>query len=86
MQKNRVATQEGCLQGKLSGWGDVAPIKSQGISSDSPACKNIAWKNVRVAPVHMQEPVAVSNRFSPLYKVDDFGQEINVDDTMHDIL
>ena len=36
--KNRVATQQGCLEGKLSGWGNVAPLKNQKISSDSPAC------------------------------------------------
>ena len=41
--------------------------------------------NVKVALDHMQEPVAVINRFTPLYEVDEFDQEVNADDTKHDI-
>ena len=48
-------------------------MKNQRISSDSPVYENKARKNVKVAPVHLQEPVAVNNRFSPLYKVGESG-------------
>ena len=45
--KNGVATQQVCLEGKHSGWGDVAPTENQEISSDNPACKNIIRKHAR---------------------------------------
>ena len=83
--KNRVTMQQGRIQGKLAGWGHIIPIKSQRFSSDSPACINTAKVNVKVAPDHLQEPVAVTNRFTPLFEVDEFGQEVNVIYTLYDI-
>ena len=71
------------LEGKLSGWGDVAPIKNQRISSDSPACTNIARKHATVTPVHFQEPVPISNRISPLCTEDEVSDKVNVDNTIH---
>ena len=81
--KNRVATQQGHLEGKLSRWGDVAPIKNQRISSDSPVCKTIIRKHAKVTPDHFQEPVAFSNRFIPLYTVDEVSDKVNVENRMH---
>ena len=52
-----------------SGRGHVAPTKNLSNSSDSPACKNSAKVNFKVAPDQLQEPVAVFNRFSPLYEL-----------------
>ena len=71
--KNGVATQQGCPLGKLAGWGYLAPTKNLSISLDSPAYKNIAKVNTKVAPDQLQRPEAVSNRFSPLYEVEDFN-------------
>ena len=42
--KNRVATQQVHLEGKLLVWGEVAPTENQEISSGNPACKNIIRK------------------------------------------
>ena len=81
--RNRVATQQRHPQGKLAGWGHIAPTKNSSISSDSPACKNTTKVNVKVAPDHIQEPVAVFNRFSPLYKIEVLSQRITVDDTLN---
>ena len=71
--KNGVATQQGRPMGKLAGWGYLAPTKNLSIISDSPAYKNIAKVNTKVAPDQLQRPVAVSNRFSPLYEVKEFS-------------
>ena len=50
-----------------------------------PTYKNIAKVNTKVAPDQLQRPVAVSNRFSPLYEVEDF-KETSVHDTLNDIV
>ena len=81
--KNGVATQQGRSLGKLAGWGYLAPTKKSNISSDSPAHKNIARVNTKAAPDQLQRPVALFNRFSPLYKVGDLNQTC-VYDTLND--
>ena len=83
--KNGVATQQGRPLGKLAGLGYLAPTKKSGISSDSPAQKiNIARVNTKVALDQLQTPVAVFNRFSPLYGAEIFN-ETSVHDTLNDI-
>ena len=54
------------------------------ISSDSPAYKNIAKVKAKVTPDQFQRPVPVSNRFSPLYEVEDMN-ETSVHVTLDDI-
>ena len=51
---------------------------------DSPAHKNISRVNTKVAPDHLQRPVAVYNRFSSLYEVEDFN-ETSVHGTLNNI-
>ena len=82
--KNGVATQRGHPLGKLAGWGYLAPIKKSSISSDSPAHKNTVKVNTKVALDQLQTPVAVFNRFFPLYGVEVFN-ETSVHDTLNDI-
>ena len=67
-----VSTQQGR---KLAGWAYLAPTNNLNISSDRPACKNIAKVNAKVTPDQLQRPVAVytGNRFSPLYEVEDLN-------------
>ena len=72
--KNRVATQQGRSLGKLAGWGYLAPTKKSNINSDSPAHKNIARVNTKAAPDQLQRPVALFNRFSPLYEVGNLNE------------
>ena len=78
-----MATQEGRPLGNLAGLGYLAPTKKSSISSDSPAQKNITRVNTKVAPDQLQTPVAVFNRFSPLYGVEVFN-ETSVHDTRND--
>ena len=68
--KNKVATQKVRLEGKLSGWDGLAPIKIERISSDNPAYKSIIKQHHRVIPIHLQDPVTINNRFSPLCTLD----------------
>ena len=82
--KNGVATQQRCPLGKLAGWGNLAPTKNLNICPDSPAYKNITKVNAKVTPDQLQRPVAVSNRFSPLYEFEDLN-ETSVDDILNDI-
>ena len=82
--KNGVVTQLGSPLGKLAGWGHFAPTKNLNISSESPAYKNITKVNAKVTPDQLQRPVAVSNRFSPLYEVE-YLNETSVNDTLNDI-
>ena len=81
--KNEVAIQQGCSLGKLAGWGYLAPTKKSNISSDSPAHKNTDRVNTKAAPDELQTPVALFNRFSPLYEVTDLN-ETCVSDTLND--
>ena len=68
-----LSTQHRRPLGKLAGWGYLAPTKNLNISSHRPAYKNIAKVNAKVTPDQLQRPVAVYNRFSPLYEVEDLN-------------
>ena len=81
--KNGMAIQEGRSLGELAGWGYLAPTKKSNISSDSPAHQNTDRVNTKAAPDELQTPVALFNRFSPLYEVADLN-EICISDTLND--
>ena len=51
---------KGAFRASLRGGGHVANMKNQGISSDSPACKNIARVNVKVAPAQNSLTLSVT--------------------------
>ena len=76
-----MATQQRRPLGKVAGWGHFAPTKKLNISSDSPAHKNVAKVNTKVALNHLQTPVAVSNRFEPLDELE-FSE---ISETLNDI-